>query len=169
MVTSKRKKSVRQRGGTTHGWGAMKKHRGAGNRGGVGNAGTGKRGDTNKPSIWKERRLGMYGFKSKSTKPKVVAINVSDISKLKTDKTDINLSDFGINKLLGTGKVNKAYKITVDYASVRAVEKIKEAKGSVTVLKASKEKSSEEKNDKSPDEVSKKAPKSAPEEDSVEN
>ena len=44
MVVIKRKKSVKQRGSRTHGWGAGKKHRGAGHRGGKGNAGSGKRG-----------------------------------------------------------------------------------------------------------------------------
>ena len=38
-----RKKNTRQRGSHTHGWGAKKKHRGAGNRGGRGNAGSGPR------------------------------------------------------------------------------------------------------------------------------
>ncbi|MBT7062960.1 50S ribosomal protein L15, partial [Candidatus Woesearchaeota archaeon] len=36
MVIRKQKKSVKQRGSRTHGWGAGKKHRGAGHRGGRG-------------------------------------------------------------------------------------------------------------------------------------
>ena len=52
MTVNKRKKNSRQRGSHTHGWGAMKKHRGAGNRGGRGAAGSGKRADSKKPSIW---------------------------------------------------------------------------------------------------------------------
>jgi len=61
----KRKKVTKQRGSKTHGWGAMKKHRGAGNRGGRGMAGTGKRGDAKKPSIQKNKKyFGKYGFKS---------------------------------------------------------------------------------------------------------
>jgi large subunit ribosomal protein L15 len=51
MTTHRRKKNVKQRGSKTHGWGSMKKHRGAGNRGGRGKAGTGKRGDQKKPTI----------------------------------------------------------------------------------------------------------------------
>ena len=42
MVVNKRKKNLRQRAGTTHGYGSMKKNRGAGNREGRGNAGAGK-------------------------------------------------------------------------------------------------------------------------------
>ena len=56
MVAKKRKKNTRQRAGTTHGWGSMKKHRGKGNKGGAGMAGTGKRGDAKKPAIWKNKK-----------------------------------------------------------------------------------------------------------------
>ena len=63
MVVRKRKKNSRQHGSTTHGWGAMKKHRGAGNRGGRGLAGTGKRADQMKPLHWKERYFGKLGFR----------------------------------------------------------------------------------------------------------
>ena len=52
-MDNKRSKNSRQRGSKTHGWGAMKKHRGAGHRGGRGAAGSGKRGDAKKPSIWR--------------------------------------------------------------------------------------------------------------------
>ena len=54
MTVNRRKKVVKQRGSHTHGWGSKKKHRGAGNRGGRGMAGSGKRADQRKPSILKE-------------------------------------------------------------------------------------------------------------------
>ena len=67
MVVNKRKKSTRQRAGTTHGYGSMKKHRGAGHRGGRGASGTGKRADSKKPSIWKQTDyFGKHGFKKKN-------------------------------------------------------------------------------------------------------
>jgi len=56
MSINKRTKRSRQRGSHTHGWGAKKKHRGAGNRGGRGMAGTGKRADQKKPTI-----MNLYG------------------------------------------------------------------------------------------------------------
>ena len=65
MTVNKRKKNSRQRGSQTHGWGAKKKHRSFGNRGGKGMAGSGKRADSKKPSLWKERYFGKIGFKSK--------------------------------------------------------------------------------------------------------
>jgi len=51
MLKNKKSKSVRMRGTSSHGWGHKKKHRGAGHRGGVGLAGTGKRGDVKKCSV----------------------------------------------------------------------------------------------------------------------
>ena len=59
MVTNKRSKDTRQRGSNTHGWGAMKKHRGAGHRGGRGNAGTGKRGDAKKQVSSESPSMGL--------------------------------------------------------------------------------------------------------------
>ena len=43
MVVNRRKKVVKYRGHSNHGGGMRKKRRGAGSRGGRGNAGTGKR------------------------------------------------------------------------------------------------------------------------------
>ncbi|MFT4343167.1 MAG: uL15m family ribosomal protein [Candidatus Woesearchaeota archaeon] len=137
MVSRKRSKNSRQRAGTTHGWGAMKKHRGAGNRGGVGNAGSGKRGDAKKPSYWKDSKyFGMHGFKRKGIIKSVVTANVSDLDRFaeKAGSTTFSLADFGITKLLGDGLVTKAYTVTVESASSRALEKIEGAKGKVTVL-----------------------------------
>jgi large subunit ribosomal protein L15 len=161
MAVSKRKRSTRRRGTTTHGWGSMKKRRGAGNRGGRGRAGSGKRGDQKKPSLWKNRKyFGKYGFKSKSRAPKIKPINIKTID----DKTEslvkkglikfengsyvINLSDLGYNKLLSTGKVTKKFTITTDYATEKAVEKIKKAGGDVNVLATKKAKTAEKTEEK---------------------
>ena len=70
-MKSKRKKVNKYRGSQTHGGGAKKKRRGAGNRGGRGMAGSGKRADQKKPSILKEygnRYFGKRGFRSKNKK-----------------------------------------------------------------------------------------------------
>jgi large subunit ribosomal protein L15 len=53
MVMTKRTKASRHRGSSSHSWGHKKKHRGAGHRGGKGLAGTGARGDSQKPGILK--------------------------------------------------------------------------------------------------------------------
>jgi len=114
MPINKRKKNSRQRGSHTHGWGAMKKHRGAGNRGGRGMAGTGKRGDAKKPRIWGDRYFGKKGFKKKGSPLRVHPINLIDLE-LKKDnyvqeskavKNDgvyvFDLHKLGFTKLLST-------------------------------------------------------------------
>src|SRR3990167_8968506 len=104
----KRKKSHRMRAQTTHGWGAKKKHRGSGNRGGFGMAGSGKRADQKKPTILKlygSSYFGKHGFRrpSKLLK-KIKTINVEELNKFKDD--NINLKELGYDKLLGKGNLN---------------------------------------------------------------
>ena len=147
MTVNKRKKNTRQRGSKTHGWGAKKKHRGKGHQGGAGMAGTGKRADSKKPSIWKNKDyFGKHGFVSKTPKIKINPINVSDIGQhinklvaqnLATKENgvySVDLAKLGRNKLLGDGKVSAKFKIRTQYASKLAVEKIKEAGGEVVGL-----------------------------------
>lgn len=147
MTVNKRKKNTRQRGSKTHGWGAKKKHRGQGHRGGRGMAGTGKRADSKKPSIWKDKDyFGKHGFVSKTPKVKISVVNVSFIeqhidkfiSNGLVKKEDgfyvVELEKIGFNKLLGDGTVSIKFKIAAPYASQKAVEKVKEAGGEVTGL-----------------------------------
>ncbi|MBU0614569.1 MAG: 50S ribosomal protein L15 [Nanoarchaeota archaeon] len=147
MVFNKRKKNSRLRGTNSHGWGAKKKHRGSGHRGGKGMAGTGKRGDAKKPSIWKEKYFGKFGFKKKGTKIIYHTINLKDIeksidsliekkiAKKENDVCTLNLSDLNVNKLLGSGSLSIKLKITVDYASKGAIEKVQSAGGEITLNK----------------------------------
>ncbi len=157
MTLNKRSKNSRQRGSTSHGWGSMKKHRGAGNRGGRGNAGSGKRGDQKKPSGWKKgRRFGRFGFKSKSRTPTINVMNIktledrfqtllkSGIVIQKGELVEVNLSDIGCNKLLSNGNVTKKFKITTDYATEKAIEKIKQAGGEVILPSKTPKKSAED-------------------------
>jgi len=138
-----RKKNSRQRGSKTHGWGSMKKHRGKGNKGGAGNAGTGKRGDANKPSIWANKKyFGKHGFTPLPNK--VIAVNIQylndsadslvkkKLAEIKTGAYVIDMSKLGINKLVSKGKASKKFDITVEKASPKAVEAIQSAGGKVT-------------------------------------
>lgn len=146
MPATKRKKFSRQRGSHTHGWGSKKKHRGKGNKGGAGMAGTGKRADAKKPSIWKNvDYFGKHGFKKKGLKEKIKPINIGLIEQKFGDKTEINLKDIGYSKLLGSGKATKKLKITARYASKKAIEAVKKAGGEVILEKARKEEVKEEK------------------------
>ena len=153
MVVHKRRKSVKFRGSKTHGWGSMKKHRGKGNKGGAGRAGSGKRGDANKPSNWKDDKyFGKHGFKRKKLKEDIKAVNISYLEdncdklildKLITEENGffiVDISKLGCNKLLGSGKVQKKFKIQTKYASNNAIEKIKKAGGEVILPKKEEKK-----------------------------
>jgi large subunit ribosomal protein L15 len=133
MTHKKRKKNTRQRGSKTHGWGAMKKHRGAGNRGGRGMAGSGKRAKQKKMLIlkkYKGKYLGKKGFKRpQKVIKKINVINVADLNKFKIK--ELNLTKLGYNKLLGKGSIKEKYNIIVDSYSKQAKEKIEKAGGSV--------------------------------------
>lgn len=151
MTFNKRKKNTRQRGYKTHGWGAKKKHRGKGHQGGAGMAGSGKRADSKKPSLWKERYFGKFGFVSKTQKVKINPVNVSYIeehinkfvlqglAKRENNVYSVELGKLGFNKLLGDGNLSMKFKIKTPYASKSAVEKVKEAGGEVIGLAESKE------------------------------
>ncbi len=154
----RRKKNTRQRGGTTHGWGSMKKHRGAGHRGGRGHAGSGKRGDAKKPSYWKDkRRYGKHGFTSHAAE-KGAAVNVGHLASaaermaaegLATKKGDtfvLDLEKLGIQRLLGAGAVGVKMELSVESASPRALDKVAKAGGKVAVtgVSAQSEPSSED-------------------------
>jgi large subunit ribosomal protein L15 len=142
MTVNKRKKNSRQRGSWTHGWGEKKKHRGAGSRGGRGMAGTGKRADAKKPSIWKEKYFGKFGFVSRKNK-KIVGQNIeyleknleklikNDMIKKEGDHYVVNSKKIGFNKLLGKGRATKKFKIDIDYASKKAIESVQKAGGTV--------------------------------------
>ena len=139
MVINKSKKKVKYRGSKTHGCGSMKKRRGAGHRGGRGAAGSGKRGDAKKPSIWGGNYFGKHGFTSRLKKLNIINFKEIEIklpifiknglAKENKGAFDINLTKLGYNKLLGTGKITKKLNIKVKSFSKSAAEKIKKAGG----------------------------------------
>ncbi len=142
MVVNKRKSKSRRRGSTTHGCGSMKKRRGAGNRGGRGMAGTGKKGDAKKPSIWKNPKyFGKHGFKKKGVSRPTKAINLDyfeekfdkllakKLIKKEDDIYIIDVKNLGFNKVLSSGKLTKKYRIISPSFSKKAVKKIESAGG----------------------------------------
>lgn len=144
MVVHRRKKVTKFRGSRTHGWGLV--HRGSGQKGGVGNAGSGKRADCKLPSFW-SREFGKIGFKSKGVKPEVKVINLKDIEeKLESWKKNglveekqgvfnVDLKKIGFTKLLSTGFVSKKIKVSVACASKSVGEKLAKAGGELIVQK----------------------------------
>jgi len=150
MVVTKRKKVTKYRSHTTHGGGHRKKRRGAGSRGGRGNAGSGKRAGHKKAGI--SRKLGNRGFTSKkSSRNRTLNVGyftVESVEKLVSagkvikegDNYSVDLKKLGYDKLLGTGNIKLKLKVTVPVCTARAEEKIKKAGGEVVSSKDKKEK-----------------------------
>lgn len=154
MTTHKRKKLKKYRGSKTHGCGSMKKRRGAGNRGGRGYAGSGKRGDAKKGRFIKDKKyFGKHGFSTK-LKTNVKAVTLSYFQqkldrlvaqKQATEKAGlytVNLKDVGYQKLLATGTITKKVHFIAESASVGAIAKVEKAGGKVELL-AQEEKASQ--------------------------
>jgi large subunit ribosomal protein L15 len=150
MVVKKQKKVVRKRGTNSHGWGSH--HRGSGSRGGAGMAGTGKKADCKLPMVWKDAYLGKHGFIPKGPQPYECTITLRDVDQrvpgwLKAGQAkeakglvELDLESLGYTKLLGTGRLTRKLRITVDKASPGAAEKVKAAGGElVTGEPAAKE------------------------------
>jgi large subunit ribosomal protein L15 len=133
MPVNKRKKNSRQRGLRTHGWGANKKHRNSGNRGGYGMAGTGKRSDHRKTMILHEYGHDYFG-KTGFHRPQILikdikTINVGELDKFKEE--NIDLKKLGYGKLLGKGNVDRKFKVVINKFSSQAKEKIEKAGGQI--------------------------------------
>lgn len=149
MVVYKKRKNKKMRAETTHGYGAMKKHRGAGNRGGKGMAGSGKRADQKKPSIIKQFGLSTYFGKRGFKRPQGIKadVTVTNLDFLDAhleqylakgqvtkegDSFVVDLEKLGFQKLLGRGKLTHKIKISAPSLSASAIKKIEEAGGQIT-------------------------------------
>ena len=153
MKVKKRKKSTRMtgRGQGTHGWGARKKHKKSGHRGGKGMAGTGKRADQRKTYVQKlygHGYFGKQGITSKKTeKDKRKRINLETIEEklesflkkgfAKKEKDAIRL-DLKEYKILGAGELKTKIIISAKEASESAKKKIEKSGGRI-ILENDKE------------------------------
>lgn len=139
--THKRKKSGRMlgRGSGSCGWGARKKHKKSGHKGGVGMSGTGKRADQKKTLVIKlygNDYFGKQGITSKGTKRDIrkrinlftIEKNIDTYGKKSGDKWEVNLKDY---KILGEGEVKNKLFIQAKEASATAIEKVKKAGGEI--------------------------------------
>lgn len=137
MVVKKRRKVVRMRGGRTHGYGRA--HRGSGNKGGFGMAGTGKKADHKRRSRAADY-FGKEGFISHTAVP-VVAINCRDLDtrvdawvaegkvKKEGDTYVVDLGSLGYDKLVGGGRITKKIRVKVAASSEGVAEKLKAVGG----------------------------------------
>lgn len=147
MVVNRKLKTIKYRGKTTHGCGSKKKNRGTGNRGGKGNAGSGKRADSKKPTIinlYGNKYFGKHGFhrpqkvllKIKTTNIGYVNDNLNkftekNLVESKAGMFVIDLNKLGYDKLLGKGILTNKLKITAGIVSRNAKKKIEEKGGVV--------------------------------------
>ncbi|HHT76102.1 MAG TPA: uL15 family ribosomal protein [Methanomassiliicoccaceae archaeon] len=130
------------RGRRTHGRG-KKAGRGAGIRGGHGNAGLHKH-KTISVLKYDPKHFGRYGFKrpQKMVSAKIT-LNVGDLEQRleeflkqgfavkEDDKVKVNLTNMGVDKLLGFGKISNSYEVVVAEYSAKALEKLEAAGGSI--------------------------------------
>lgn len=124
------KKTNKRRGSMTHGWGSKKKHRGAGSRGGRGNAGI----EGHKRLMLKMRgiEIGSRGFatmKEKGLKKELKNVNIGELEKLAGEKKEVIIREFGYEKVTGKGSLSRPLKVIAKSFSERAQEKIEQAKG----------------------------------------
>lgn len=140
----KKKRNVKFRGSKTHGWGSMKKHRGSGNRGGFGMAGTGKRAKQLKTLVIKlygNEYFGKRGFKKAVKKYSTMNISYLNehiesflkqgLASKEGDTFILHLEKLNSKKLLGKGNLSYKMKIHAHHASANAIKKIKQAGGEV--------------------------------------
>lgn len=133
----KRTKNSRIRGARTVGWGFRQKHKGHGNKGGFGMAGTGKKSDHKKQSALesvKGKYFGKQGATSRRTAiAKYEKINLFAIKDnfFKKDGDKINLVK---HKILGDGTGFKA-EITALAATKGAIAKMEAAGGKIILPK----------------------------------
>ena len=131
------------RGLRTHGRG-KKAGRGAGLIGGHGNAGLGKH-EKLRMLKYDRNHFGRKGFKRPQSVVRANStINVGELEESidryvsmglavrNGDAYDINLTDAGIDKLLGTGSIGTTVNVTVSQISATAKEKIEAAGGKVS-------------------------------------
>ena len=141
MKIKKKKKSVRQHGQNTYGWGSRKKRKGSGHRGGIGMAGTGKKADHKKSLVIKKYKqyFGKQGFTSRGTQlKKLKSINLREIQQnldslikqFGKGNNELNLKNY---KILGDGEITEKLIIKARACTKGAREKIEKAGGEVIV------------------------------------
>ncbi len=133
-------KTSKYRGGRTHGRG-KKAGRGAGLRGGRGNAGLHKHKWISTVKYSPEH-FGRHGFKRpQSVVGDKITMNLSDLeqslpalakdgfAEQKDGKWTVDLTKLGVDKLLGSGRIGTAVSVRVPEASAKAKEKLETAGG----------------------------------------
>lgn len=149
----KDRKTRRYRGSRTCGGGSTKMRRGAGHRGGRGNAGIKKHNKTwyltHDPSALVHKGPGRPDVPRtipRSVNIRTLEENAEDliakgIAERKEGKVSLDLSRLGYDKLLGAGVIRNAWLIRAAGASKTAARKVSEAGGEILTASESEEES----------------------------
>jgi large subunit ribosomal protein L15 len=142
----KTRKINKLRGTRSNGGGCTKKRRGAGHRGGRGQAG-GHKHHWSWMVINDPKHFGKYGFKRpQKTIKKVNPVNLSyldekseellekGLANKENDSIVIDVTQLGYDKVLGSGRITKPLTIKAPEFSASAESKIQEAGGEVVIL-----------------------------------
>ncbi|MHA1785108.1 MAG: uL15m family ribosomal protein [Candidatus Helarchaeota archaeon] len=135
-VKRTRKRRLKYRGSREHGYGKIGQHRKGGQRGGKGKyTGAGKH-------LWtyivkyEPNYFGKKGFKRPPFIQKLKTLNIEELEKLAEKSNEINIINFGYEKVLGRGKITRALKITAKAFTKKAVQKIESAGGQCIPFKS---------------------------------
>lgn len=129
------KKHRRFRGRRTY-HGCHRKARGAGSRGGRGQAGLHK----HKWSYVVKYEPDHFGKKGFKRPPEVMeeirAVNLRELDRIAKEKnlSKINVLEFGYKKVLGKGRLSKPLEVSAKFFSKNAIKKLEEAGGKAIVL-----------------------------------
>lgn len=140
MVYRRSKKNLKQRGSRVMGYGRISGgHRKSGQRGGVGKAGLTKHHWilTIKNKVF-ESNKGFVRHGPEFRLKEVKTINIDQINQIASKAVDkiseINVIDFGYQKVLGKGRLNFGLTIKAKSFTEKAESKITEAGGKAVVL-----------------------------------
>ena len=149
MKVKKRNKRSRIRGRKTIGYGARKKHKKSGHKGGKGMSGTGKRADQKKTLVLKlygNNYFGKQGVTSRGTQKRkrkeisldTIYLNLDNfvnkgIAKKTKDGFELDLKDYRVLGSNGKIKIKEKLIINAKTASQTAIESIKKIGGEIRV------------------------------------
>jgi large subunit ribosomal protein L15 len=141
MKLKRNRKSKKYRGFQTAKRGRASRTRASGSQGGVGMAGTGKRGDQKKTLVIKLTGGNNYFRKDKALRKPIIkklkSINLRDVN-LKKENKD-NIIDLTGYKILGEGELTSKVKIKASAASASALSAIEMSGSEIILPKKNKE------------------------------
>ena len=131
---NRKKRCIGRGEGNGHGKTSCRGHKGAGAR-----AGYSLRAGFEGGQMPLFRKLPQRGFNRKRFQTPCAVVNLNELAKLDSDKVDLeSLKNAGLIrsnaksvKLLATGDVDKAFKVSVNFISTAAKEKIESAGGNI--------------------------------------